>query len=592
MGDTRAGSAAASVDVEAAPPPRRRTAARAAKSATAATAPVARTASGSDDSSAADQGPAGGLTEYERQRAELIARNRERMAQLQLPELAADLAALAERPKRAPAPTQKGVGAAAGRRKRPSALELPPRASRRARGLAPEAGLVLHEGRDGRVTVSAPPPAAGEIGGGAVFAPAAPEPAAPRFVEAPLPFESGNGGPATDAAFLALLRANTGAAAAQEAAPAAGKGRDGGGVMGLRLAEVDVAKMTKTGTTCVAWHPCSGSWPLVASSDKGGRVALWAVDYSPDAADGGGADGGKAEGDGGGGFDGVLSFAPHTEYVSALAWLGRGGGAKLMSASYDGSARLLDAEKGEFLLAPGLPPPADGAEWSAAEGDAEGTTLWLATPTGEASVIDVRAPRAAGSSIRLHDRKINTLDLLDCRGGGQLLASSCSDGTVRIWDARRLGEAGKRAAPVCEVGHAKSSQGAVWAPDGSGRLLSVSFDDTLKVWAPAKADAPGRAMSQALSVRHDNQTGRWVVPFRPAWWGSSALLVGDMKRGVAAFDAQTGARLGLLAADPLTAIPSRLAAWGAPGGGCGEGGRAMLAAATSSGRVHVFRAPL
>jgi hypothetical protein len=60
-----------------------------------------------------------------------------------------------------------------------------------------------------------------------------------------------------------------------------------------------------------------------------------------------------------------------------------------------------------------------------------------------------------------------------------------------------------------------------------------------------------------------------------------------MKRGVAAFDAATGARLGLLAAEHLTAIPSRLAAW--PGAAGGGQGRPMLAAATSSGRVHVFR---
>jgi hypothetical protein len=60
-----------------------------------------------------------------------------------------------------------------------------------------------------------------------------------------------------------------------------------------------------------------------------------------------------------------------------------------------------------------------------------------------------------------------------------------------------------------------------------------------------------------------------------------------MKRGVAAFDASSGARLGLLSGDALTAIPSRLAAWG---GGPGQGeGRPMLAAATSSGRVHIFR---
>lgn len=120
----------------------------------------------------------------------------------------------------------------------------------------------------------------------------------------------------------------------------------------------------------------------------------------------------------------------------------------------------------------------------------------------------------------------------------------------------------------------------------------------LPVLAAARARAalrrPPAPATQTRSRAHPHKSPsalaptrrRWVLPFRPAWFGDDTLLVGDMTRGVAAFDAASGARRGLLRADGLTAIPSRLAAWA---GGGGEGGRAMLAAATNSGRVHVFR---
>jgi len=173
----------------------------------------------------------------------------------------------------------------------------------------------------------------------------------------------------------------------------------------------------------------------------------------------------------------------------------------------------------------------------------------------------------------------------------------------QVWDVRRLADtaSGRKPSAACclsELHHTKSSQGAVWAPDGTGRLLSVSFDDTLKIWGqpgaaaaaavPTAAGFTGKGMQQLRSIKHDNNTGRWVIPFRPTWWGCGAVVVGDMKRGVAVFDAGTGSRVGLVATEALTAIPSRLAAWGAVEGGS-EGSRPMLAAATSSGRVHVFR---
>jgi len=81
------------------------------------------------------------------------------------------------------------------------------------------------------------------------------------------------------------------------------------------------------------------------------------------------------------------------------------------------------------------------------------------------------------------------------------------------------------------------------------------------------------------SIKHNNNTGRWVMPFRPAWSpAGDAVCVGDLKRGVAVFR-DNGPCLGLLSAEALTAIPSRLAMH--PEG--------LMAAATSSGRVHLFR---
>ncbi len=85
--------------------------------------------------------------------------------------------------------------------------------------------------------------------------------------------------------------------------------------------------------------------------------------------------------------------------------------------------------------------------------------------------------------------KVNTLHLEPSTGF--LLASSCSDGSVAIWDLRQLSAAaaahhaaaavgggggrGKKAGgggggstkPLCVVRHSKSCQAAYWATDGS-----------------------------------------------------------------------------------------------------------------------------
>lgn len=62
---------------------------------------------------------------------------------------------------------------------------------------------------------------------------------------------------------------------------------------------------------------------------------------------------------------------------------------------------------------------------------------------------------------------------------------------------------------------------------GSQRVVSTSRDDTLRIW-DARQD-----LSQLASMKHYNNTGRWVVPFRGVWGpASDTVIVGSMKRTV------------------------------------------------------------
>lgn len=206
-----------------------------------------------------------------------------RLEALELPQLAADLAATAaaaaaSRRKSSQAP-QRGISS---KRSRAAAEALPLRQSARKRGQAPDptlAGGIDYEARDGRVVLAAFIPerygAAGSViplGDDSAAAAAALK----RPPPGPLQFKSSNGDEATDAAFLQQLR---GYAAAQ-AGSSAGAAIDGDStqhlgaerLMQLRLASVDVAKLTTQGVSCMAFHPNSGSKPIIAAADKSGKV--------------------------------------------------------------------------------------------------------------------------------------------------------------------------------------------------------------------------------------------------------------------------------------------------------------------------------
>jgi hypothetical protein len=266
------------------------------------------------------------LSAFELARQEQIRRNKERLAALGIPELAAELAATIKQSK-AP-PVSKGVGV---KRERKKAEAAPPRHSLRVRGMDPDGTMaagINYETRDGKVVLMAGPTAA-------AGAPSAPKPPADRYHAGPEPFTSTNGDASSDAAVLDKLRdlclpsgwrqqlqeeaaaaaagdtpggdqqppmqqqqqqqatpgrsskatgrAASSKAAGAAAAAAAPKRQVGSMLAGdqevsalsqLQLAEPDVAKLTKEGVTCLAWHPTATGLYL-AASDKSGKVRTW-----------------------------------------------------------------------------------------------------------------------------------------------------------------------------------------------------------------------------------------------------------------------------------------------------------------------------
>jgi WD40 repeat protein len=69
------------------------------------------------------------------------------------------------------------------------------------------------------------------------------------------------------------------------------------------------------------------------------QVGLWDIDHTPTAGEDSSTDTS--------GYDGVLMFEPHRDYVSSMKWLGQSGSG-LLTGSYDGLVRKLDVETGGY----------------------------------------------------------------------------------------------------------------------------------------------------------------------------------------------------------------------------------------------------
>jgi WD40 repeat protein len=574
------------------------------------------------------------LTNYEQERLERIRQNQERMRQLDLVTLAANVAP--------PAPVIKPVAKHRGltaKRQRLSAGANPRRSSRI---LGEEAdGIEIdYEGRSGGIVLINRKSSRDLTSVSNYYDKFVPQPVAARKSRFPeeqeLPAQSLAVNPADDQAFLTTLansanilhasssssftkltkgKAATTAAARKHQA----KGKSNkltiattttstavpnmNGVLELKLGETEIAKMTKQAITHMSFMPVNDRLVL-AASDKRGGLGLWNVDFN--AAEHAAALAGLSEREprehqkinspspapgavfldkkekkkkqkknleedeeeDSEAFDGVLTFSGiHYEYISGLKWAGKSSLPSLFSCSYDGTIRCLDIQRGIFDLA-----WADKEmEYSCFDVTADGHTAYIGDKDGGMDIVDLRSRKKVLSIDAIHDKKVNTVHL-DPFGSFTMVTSS-TDARVRLWDVRKIS---KKIKAVSTAQHMKTCQAAYLAPDGSQRVVSTSFDDTVRIW-DGKKD-----LTQIMSIKHNNQTGRWILPMRAVWAPKGdGIIVGSMKHPIEVFNAESGKKEGQLYNQELTtAIAPRV---------CVHPTLPAVAAGTGSGRAYVYR---
>jgi hypothetical protein len=349
------------------------------------------------------------------------------------------------------------------------------------------------------------------------------------------------------------------------------------GLASLRVrGEANHIKMTPGRITSVALHATVHPRFLFFVGDKYGNVACWARD--PLARDVAG--GVQQEPD-------TCSFQVHRMHVHGLALPAAQPGTAI-TCSRDGTVRALDIERG--ISREWLALDRDQGRWpsihdlAVTRGDSA-TVTYVSDSDGFVTRIDPRqrgstsgssssssssssSGSSSGSRWRAHGNKIGGIDI---SSDGRLLATASNDRTVRIWDLRALGMGsngdGKGTAakspidadfaPLAQHAHGLVAQSVAFSPTDPRTLASSSSDDTVRMWTDCTGSGSGSGSgSRPNSLRHNNQTGRWITNFRLEWSPHGThLAIGGMRRTLDLISAPS-CQLATQLSEGVTAIPA------------------------------------
>ncbi len=196
----------------------------------------------------------------------------------------------------------------------------------------------------------------------------------------------------------------------------------------------------------------------------------------------------------------------HDDWVGGVAARGK----HVLTACYDGTINIFDAEGGERKLAiPGHEGPAKAVAWVSPPGEEGGNVLTFASGSHDQTVMLYRWDAEknaveAMNSCRGHERSV---DCLAASPSGSLLASGSFDATLKLWGTKVLErsvedasssqeEAGEKSkskksktedkiptrTPIMTLaGHKEGVSGVAWMGSES-ELATCSWDHTIKVW--------------------------------------------------------------------------------------------------------------
>ncbi|PJF16900.1 hypothetical protein PSACC_03286 [Paramicrosporidium saccamoebae] len=279
--------------------------------------------------------------------------------------------------------------------------------------------------------------------------------------------------------------------------------------------EFSIAKAVEERIYSMAVHPNCDKI-IVSAGGKFGSLGIW------DATD---AWNGTAD------CRRTFLFKPHSQAISNQRYNPRNNNQLLMS-SYDGVIRCLDLVKGEFSE---LYHSEDERYISGFDVSQDGSTIHFTDLSGAFTSVDIRTKKE--TTFQLHEKKVGGLSISPV--DSNYLATSSNDGSLCVWDMRVLKPYESDMLARFEYRRAVTS--VFFHPQIRDALVSTCYDDTVRIHQGFLADK-----ATELQISHNNQTGRWITPFRAIWDPKSTdekgshVIVGDMNRGLDVVEMERG----------------------------------------------------
>lgn len=310
----------------------------------------------------------------------------------------------------------------------------------------------------------------------------------------------------------------------------------------------------------MGFHPTEDK-PLVWAGDKRGNAGLF--DASQKAPQVTAADNDDEDEDEDTPEPAITAFKIHSRTITSFVFPPDGN--SLYSGSYDSSIRKLDLQKGVSLEV--FAPESLDEEVpisSIAIPVTDPHTLYFSTLEGQFGRHDTRE-NANNEVWQLTDKKIGGFSLHPLNP--HLVATASLDRMLKIWDLRKITGKGDWRQPNLLGEHESrlSVSHASWS--AGGHVATASYDDTIKIhsfttsssWAVGHS-LDDEAMAPSTTIRHNNQTGRWVTILKPQWQerpsdGLQKFVIGNMNRFVDIYTAD-GEQLAQLGGDGITAVPA------------------------------------
>lgn len=316
-------------------------------------------------------------------------------------------------------------------------------------------------------------------------------------------------------------------------------------------------KITHNRVTLLVFHP-STTDRLVVAGDTTGCMGIWAVD-----------DDGEEPA--------ITILKPHGKLILKILVLDQKP-LGLYLASYDGLIRMFDLQKQESVDMAYVNDPWENNDFPLGISDinwcgANPHILYLTTLEGNFYRFDTREKFKldANQLLRCHDKKIGLFAVNP--NSGHQIATASLDRTMRVWDLRATGHCewsdfAEQTLPHLYGGYTLrlSVSGVDW--NDENRLVFNGYDDHIQlVNLDAVAKSPVNEWSKTFTVdggnphpkeydelpletikpfntiRHNCQTGRWVLILKLKWQhapedGVQKFIIANMNRGLDIYDQQ------------------------------------------------------